>query len=510
MNGKPYTVYKVDKLRKRRLRRAVILSVCAVVVVIAAIAGGYYFWFVSSVHGLDTSSTTVTTQPGVEDPDTMDILVLGADKHPDATDEESRSDTVMLVHVDKEKHFLSILSVPRDLYVDIPNHGTNKLNAAYSLGGWELTEATVEHLTGVNIEKVAVVDFQAFSDLTNAIGGVYLDVDRRYYNQDADSSWQQINIAPGYQLLNGNDALNFVRFRHDNEADFGRMLRQQRFISALREQAVGWSLVGDFNSVVKALLDNIYTNMSANDILRLAWWGVRLDGSQIKQVSLIGDITNRDIGGAKASVVVATDDVIKEAVNKLLTAPSATASTGQTTASSTGAGSSTSTTSAEIDRSDYTTNLDSIENSGLWKKYAAAAGFQLMGPGWLPDGYRYWDKNPAEPGSYNILTSDGKVKGAAMKMVYRLVRGDEDTDQYMGIMETTWLNAPAASKGLRTVDYNGTTFTVVGTSQRTDHVWWVNNGVLYWVSNTLSYYLSANDLLKVAESMLAIPTGAAN
>jgi len=343
------------------------------------------------------------------------------------------------------------------------------------------------------------------------LGGVYLDVDRRYYNQDADSSYENIKISPGYQLLNGADALDYVRFRHDNESDFGRMLRQQRFINAIRQQSLGWNLVFDFDDAVSAVFDNILTNLSATDILRLAKWGVGLNGSQIRQVSLIGDITSREIGGDKVSVVVAADEDIEGAVDKLLSPPGDSGGETTTVTGGTASGS-TSTTSGEIDRSDYTTNVDAIENSGLWKKYAAACPFQLMAPGYLPDNYRYWDKNPAEPGCYQIVDSDGDVKGHAMKMVYRLVRPGEDEDQYaqyMGIMATTWLDAPAASEG-REVEYNGITYTIVGTNQRTDHVWWVNNGVLYWVSNTLSYYLSAKELLKVAQSMLVISTGVAD
>ena len=188
-----------------------------------------------------------------------------------------------------------------------------------------------------------------------------------------------------------------------------------------------------------------------------------------------------------------------------VTAGSATAGAADSTAGSSGAAvSSTSTSSADIDRSDYTTDLDALANSGLWKKYAAAAGFPLMAPGWLPEGYRYEDRYPREPGSYDIFDGSGKVKGIAMKMVYRLYRGSEKTDQYLGLMQTTWLEAPVRSEG-REVVYNGVTFTVVGTSQRTDHVWWVHDGVLCWVSNTLSYVLSSKDMLKMAESMLTIP-----
>jgi hypothetical protein len=309
--------------------------------------------------------------------------------------------------------------------------------------------------------------------------------------------------------LNGADALDYVRFRHDNEADFGRMLRQQRFLNAIREQSMGWNLVSEFDDAISALMENILTSLSANEILRLGWWGARLGGAQIRQVSLIGDITYRiNDSNVRMSVVVATDDAIREAVDKLLTSP-AEAAGAEASDGSTGTGSSGSTISTQIDRSDFTTDVEAIENGTLWKNYAVATGFQLMAPGYLPKGYAYCDKNPAEPGSYDIVDSNGGVKGAAVKMVYRLTRDGEKTDQYMGIMETTWVDAPAAGEGTQKT-YNGTTYTIVGTNQRTDHVWWVNNGVLYWVSNTLSYYLSAKELLKVAESMIVIPSGAAN
>jgi polyisoprenyl-teichoic acid--peptidoglycan teichoic acid transferase len=499
LSKKPYTIYKVDDPRKRK-RRRVLLSILVPFVLVAMIVGAYYAWIAWRLNDLDPSSSTTSTT-GVDAPESTDILVIGADKRPNESDEKGRSDTLMLVHVDKERDYLSLLSLPRDLYVGIEGHGTNRLNAAYAFGGWELTEATVEHITGVNIEKVIIVDFQAFSDLTDAIGGVYIDVDRSYNSQDA--RFELISLHPGYQLLKGSDALDYVRFRHDDEGDFGRMLRQQRFINAARDQAMGWNLITDFNGMVGALLENTAVwELDAGQILSLAWWGVHLQGSQIKQVSLVGDITYRDIGGDRASVVVATDEAIDEAVQKLLTPPGAAAA-GESQPTSTVVASSTSATSAEIDRSDFTTDLDAIPNSGLWKKYAAQVAFQLMAPGWLPDGYRYEDRYPRDPGSYDILDSSGDVQGAAMKMVYRFYRGTDKTDQYLGLMQTNWLDAPARGKG-REVTYNGTTFTVVGTDQHADRVWWVDNGVLYWVSNTLSYYLSSKDLLKMAESMLVV------
>jgi hypothetical protein len=130
-----------------------------------------------------------------------------------------------------------------------------------------------------------------------------------------------------------------------------------------------------------------------------------------------------------------------------------------------------------------------------------------MAPGYLPEGYAYVDRNPVTGGAYDIV-ADGGTK-PAIKMVYRLTRGGEATDQYLGIMETDWLDAPAASEGRSQVVSNGITYTIVGTSQNTERVWWISNGVLYWVSNTLSYVLNAKELLKVAESMIVISSGAA-
>ena len=95
----------------------------------------------------------------------------------------------------------------------------------------------MEWLTDVDIDEYVEVDFAAFSDITDSLGGVYLDIDRRYYNDDPQ--WELIKLSPGYQLLDGAHALDYVRFRHDLNYDFGRMDRQQRFITAMREQTHG-------------------------------------------------------------------------------------------------------------------------------------------------------------------------------------------------------------------------------------------------------------------------------
>ena len=473
------------------------------------IAGGGSLIWLNCKVGERTITTLTSIGVGLTEsfdtPNSMDILLLGCDRREEAG-EESRSDTVMLVHVDSERDYLSILSLPRDLRVEIPGHGTGKLNDAYSLEGWELTAKTVELLTNVQIDEYLEVDFQAFCDITDALGGVYLDIDRRYYNDDAE--YELIKISPGYQLLGGADALDYVRFRHDSNYDFGRMDRQQRFLTAVREQAMGWNLITDLPGLVDAVFSNLGTTMGTWDIIDLAAWGIRLQGSQIRQVGIVGDIqTLEGDDGVSRSYVIPAEGAVEEAVQKLLSLPG----TESTTTSTTDETETTTTTedpsaTADVDTSDFTTNLAAIENSNLWKLYADAVPFQLMAPGYLPRGYAYYDRNPKEPGFYDIVGGDGVEKG--FKMVYQLTREGEPIDQYMGIMQTTWLDAPAATAG-REIEFNGITYTIVGTSQSIDRVWWVDNDVLYWVSNTLSYYLSSKELLKVAASMMIVPSGVA-
>lgn len=476
-------------------------SLVGLVILVLAAGGGSYLWLNGVITGSHPTDTNVSAALGkapsttlIPAPTTgMDILVLGSDIRP-TLEESGRSDTIMLVHADPKQNFLSILSIPRDLYVDIPGHGKQKINAAYADGGASLTITTVKNLTGIDLKQYMEIDFNAFKDITNKVGGVYVDVDKRYYYDGLD--YQNIKLSPGYQLLKGDDALNFVRFRHDDNLDFGRMDRQQRFLTALREQAIGWNLPLKLPGYISALFKNVTTTLGTRDVISLAAWGVKLGGDRIRQVSIIGD--PQTVG--TASVVIASTETIRQAVEDFLTPPSAATTQASLTGttSATGAGSSTSSTASVI------TDPAQIPNSHLWSIIASSAPFAVEAPGYLPEGYSYVDQNPPKDGggSYGIQVGSGTKP--AIKVVYQFT-GDAGTkDQYMGIMETTWMSAPAAAKG-QEVQHDGVTFTVVGTNQKVDHIWWKKDGVLYWVSNTLSYISSKKELLKVAESMITVP-----
>ncbi len=153
---------------------------------------------------------------------------------------------MLLVRLDASSSTINVMSLPRDLEVDIPGYGTNKLNAAYSEGGWNLLIKTVQQNVFPQFVPNHIIDvnFSGFADLVNAIGCVYSDVDHRYYNQSEPApsadNYASINIQPGYQKLCGgnngtNGALSFARFRH-TDTDLTREARQQDFIRWAKSQ----------------------------------------------------------------------------------------------------------------------------------------------------------------------------------------------------------------------------------------------------------------------------------
>ncbi len=508
----------------------------------------------------------------------MNLLVMGSDRRSNDPSLGGRSDTLMVVHIDPDLDYLSVLSLPRDLRVNIPGHGKGKLNTAFAYGGPALAIRTIEQTTGIDINHYLEVGFDAFADIVDSLGGVYVDVDKRYINDKW--YWEPIDLWPGYQLLDGGDALDYVRFRHDRNMDFGRMERQQRFMTALREQAMGWDLPFKLPGLISALFRNVATDLDTNEILRLARWGIGLSGDRIRGITLVGSTPN--IGGA--SYVVVGDQQLAKAVDQLVNAAELGSSTESTATSS----SSTTTTEAvdvggitvdvlgasgrageagaaaewlrslgiavgtagddsskAVERSaieypsgvlaearrvakatgvrrvtrdsvDRVTLLigkdfmlppqfalpptpDTIPDAEMWKQTAAEAPFAVQAPSYLPSDYTWTRKMPDRRPAYDIKVGGGTKP--AFRMLYAL---DSNADQVMGITETSWLDAPAASKGLA-VTHDGTVFTVVRNDQKVERVWWTADGTLYWISNTLSHRLDQDEMLKIAESMIAIP-----
>jgi LCP family protein required for cell wall assembly len=221
-------------------------------VVVCGLVGGFYLWIHESAAALRPHTAEAkAAQARLDAPKGAAIaMVLGYDHRAGDGNSPSRSDTMMLIRADPVTKTISLLSFPRDLVVPIYCAGRNggpavaegsgRINSAYAICPNGLTGSleTVRHLTNLPINYLISVNFLGFIGVVNKLGGVWVDIDRRYYNRNtgsAETNYANIDLQPGYQHLTGKKALEFVRFRH-TDSDLFRLARQQSFVSAMRQQ----------------------------------------------------------------------------------------------------------------------------------------------------------------------------------------------------------------------------------------------------------------------------------
>jgi len=193
--------------------------------------------------------------------DRLHILLVGTDD----LKEHGRSDTIMVLFLNPQLNRAALLSLPRDLRVEIPGHGTDKINHAYFFGGVELTRQTVERVLGLNIDYYAKADFQAFEKIVDMLGGVDIEVP---FRMDKHTYYGDIDLQPGYQHLNGEQALDFVRYREDN--DFKRAERQQQFLRAVVQQKLRLSKVHRLIKAGSFIAQTVDTDMEWPTPIQLA------------------------------------------------------------------------------------------------------------------------------------------------------------------------------------------------------------------------------------------------
>src|SRR3954447_23513651 len=242
------------------------------------------------------------------------ILIIGSDKRANEPSDPGRSDTAMLLRLDPDRNAIALMSIPRDLKVEIPGYGTEKFNGAYAYGGPKLTLQVVKELTGLPINHVVNVDYLGFVRAVYAIGCVYVDVDRRYYHSNVgvpvSEEYAEINVQPGYQLLCGKKALQYVRYRH-TDTDLVRSARQQDFISAARQRVSIQDLVFDQSGLIDIFTK--YTTSDINDketMLQVLKLFLASRNAAIKEVHFPAELG--------PSYVYASESAIHGAVNKFL------------------------------------------------------------------------------------------------------------------------------------------------------------------------------------------------
>ncbi|MBO0813388.1 MAG: LCP family protein, partial [Microlunatus sp.] len=198
----------------------------------------------------------------------VEILLIGSDSRA-KTAADGRSDTIMLLHLDADRKSAYLISFPRDMWVDIPGHGKNKINAAYAWGGTNLLASTINKLTGVTIDHAAVIDFAGFADLTDSVGGVTITNNFAFQSHHFD-------YPKGRITLSGEKALWFVRERHAlPNGDFGRAANQRKVVKALAAKLASPQTLADptkLSRVISNLAKYVTVDKSLTDqaILGLA------------------------------------------------------------------------------------------------------------------------------------------------------------------------------------------------------------------------------------------------
>ena len=246
----------------------------ALIVCAGGVAGGVYLYLHESVAAVAPRSVEVkqaikqlkTPLPG--EPATA--LVIGYDRRAaESKATPSRSDTLMLLRADPDAETISLLSFPRDLSVEIRCPGVSpyidRINSAYTRCGAEGAVETVKTLTGIPVNYLVTVNFRGFRQIVDRLGGVWMDVDRRYFNdRGGPTGYATINLQPGYQRLTGWKALDFVRFRH-TDSDVHRNARQQQFVRAIKNQIQNAFSVATLPKLINAITRNVEVGQGGGD-----------------------------------------------------------------------------------------------------------------------------------------------------------------------------------------------------------------------------------------------------
>jgi LCP family protein required for cell wall assembly len=266
----PITIYRqpppLPRTRWAFIRGALVWLLVALIVCAGSVAGGLYLYGRKVTEDLQAHTPEVkiaakrldVALPG--QPATA--LVVGYDRRAgEGKGTRSRSDTIMLVRADPKTNSISLLSFPRDLYVQVVCPGGSTFNArinnAYSECGTKGTLETVRKLTGLPVNYLITVNFRGFRQLVDALGGIWMDVDRRYFNdRSGPFGYATINLFPGYQKLGGYQALDFVRYRH-TDSDLYRLARQQLFVRAFKDQIRSNAGPLDLPGVIKTITKNV-------------------------------------------------------------------------------------------------------------------------------------------------------------------------------------------------------------------------------------------------------------
>ncbi|HYH60474.1 MAG TPA: LCP family protein [Solirubrobacterales bacterium] len=500
---------------KRRMGWRFVAAAFVIVSSMAAATAVSFLLFLSDIaEGLNDGELASAREQldAVEGGSPQTILILGSDKRGGTPGDPGRSDTAMLLRVDPDpdQPFLSLLSLPRDLEVPIPGYGPDKLNSAYFLGeqdpnssGPKLAIETIKEYMGIDINHVVNVDFNGFYEAVNAIDCVYIDVDRHYQHSNeglfGEQLYAEIDVPAGYTKLCGFNALNYVRYRHEDN-DLVRGARQQDFVREARQRIPPSELLPFFgrgDELIDIFTENTSSDINdAATIVEMMKTFAAVREAPVRQVS-IGEI--QDDGSVEA-----TQDQVEVARNQFL-------------------GNDLDNEPAEEPEPKPEKDKEQkpeepaepppvplIDSSATGQQLAA--GFEKFMDSKEAGLPIFYPTQIVENSAARLDTEDsraGALPGPNDKTIYYMYKyvipfQEEGPfgsfTSYYGVSGTNWKEPPILKNPseYRTID--GREYMLFYEQDRLRLVGWKTNKGSYWVINTLTHALSEEAMLKVATS----------
>jgi polyisoprenyl-teichoic acid--peptidoglycan teichoic acid transferase len=443
------------------------------------------------------------------------LLLIGSDHRAGTPYSASNTDTMMLVRIDDNSSTINLLSIPRDLKVDLPGVGSSKLNAAYSVGGPNLLIKTLKTqvFPGLTVNHILDVNFGGFADLVNAIGCVYTDVDHRYYNSTALTGYSSIDIQPGYQKLCGTQALQFVRFRH-TDSDIVRNARQQDFIRWAKAQFSVGQLLNQQSSLIHIFGKHVQTDHylhTTDGLINLFDLVINAAGHSLKQIPFPAILLPCG-GGTGQTPCYVTADAGSEAVafRKFITP---TQVGGAASARKGGRRRASKAPTAGL-----AGDVLEARNQAL---ALGKLGFPVYYPKLVPTGVNWQATSYCSTASGNC--NDGSEPASAYNgsyprryeihgpgsgtfPAYRMtVELNSALGQYYGIEGTSWLHPPILNATFKTKFVNGKQLQLFYNGAHVSLIAWRTPQAVYWISNTLADAIGNNPMIGIAASLTRVP-----
>jgi len=427
------------------------------------------------------------------------ILVLGSDRRfvDIAQKNAARSDTIILIRLDPSKGATAVLSIPRDLKVDIPGYGTDRINAAYSVGGPVLAVRTVQALLGIDepfaVHHVVNVNFGGFQRAVNRLDCVYADIDRRYFNDNrppagGGGNYATIDVPAGYQKLCGQDALDYVRYRHF-DSDLVRAARQQDFLRQSKEQIGVSRLFGDRDELLRIFARYTQTDIRGTGaILRLLKLTYESSKNPIQEV--------RFPAQEEGTYLVASTEDLLRTKDRFLNAKASPGGRGQVKSKS----GDRKRQRSQRRRRTRGVPVGLFEARRVAEDEAIKLGAKLAFPVYYPRlaaiGSRYRTNDHR---SYDIYD-----RGHHKYRAYRMVVEAPGVGQYYGVQGTTWKAPPILDNPSEKRRIDGRTYELFFDGDRLRIVAWRTERAAYWVHNTLLQSLTNKQMLGIATSLTRV------